>query len=86
MLFQQEEIAQHQQAQHDAVPAKGFEIVFADENAYGQYVSRAVSQSYWPAPFGIERGYATLTLVTCSTYTHDDNPRVLVHGRLVPVT
>ena len=63
-----------------------FEIAFADEDAYMQYVSRAVSQSYWPAPFGIERGYATLTLVTCSTYTHDDNPRVLVHGRLVPVT
>ena len=55
-----------------------FEIAFADEDAYMQYVSRAVSQSYWPAPFGIERGYVTLTLVTCSTYSHDDNPRVLV--------
>lgn len=62
-----------------------FETTFADDAAYGQYLSRAIGQSYWPAPFGIDYGYATLTLVTCSTYAHDDNPRILVHGRLIPV-
>ena len=50
-----------------------------------QLMADAVSDSYWQPPFPIERGYATLTMVTCSTYRSDTNPRVLVHGRLVPV-
>lgn len=62
-----------------------FEVWFADEAAYIRYLAGAVSDSYWQPPFPIERGYATLTLVTCSVYEHDDNPRILVHGRLVPV-
>lgn len=62
-----------------------FTVHFPDESAYIRYLADAVSDSYWQPPFPIERGYATLTMVTCSTYRSDTNPRVLVHGRLVPV-
>ena len=62
-----------------------FATGFESEAAYASYLTKAIGQSYWKAPFAADASYATLTLVTCSVYANADNPRVLVHGRLVPV-
>lgn len=62
-----------------------FETAFDGNEAYAAYLTKAMGQSYWQAPFGADTAYATLTLVTCSTYAHEDDPRLLVHGRLIPV-
>lgn len=62
-----------------------FETVFDGDAAYAAYLTKAMGQSYWQSPFGADTAYATLTLVTCSTYAHENDPRLLVHGRLIPV-
>ena len=62
-----------------------FETVFYDDASYQGYLDKALEQSYWKAPFAVDTTYPTLTMVTCSTYGHADDPRLLVHGRLIPV-
>lgn len=65
---------------------KYFPTAFESAAAFQRYVGKAVSQSYWPSDTAIAADGPILTLVTCSTYTHADNPRLLVHGCLVPVS
>lgn len=62
-----------------------FTLWFGDDSAYRDYLDKAVKQSYWTPAVQPETGYPTLTLATCSTYVGDDEPRLLVHGRLVPI-
>lgn len=65
--------------------SKYFTAYFADDGAYRQYLEKAVEQSYWAAPVEIDTQYKTLTLATCSVYRGLKDPRILVHGRLVPM-
>lgn len=58
---------------------------FDNESDYRSYLSTAIRNSYWGTDGVADTASVTLTLVTCSSYTHVDNPRLLVHGRLVPI-
>lgn len=64
---------------------KYFETTFASEAKYQSYITKAISQSYWTTEMTVDAIESIITLVTCSRYTHADDPRLLVHGRLVPV-
>lgn len=64
---------------------KYFETSFESEAKYRSYLAKAMSQSYWATDITIDAIDTAITLVTCSTYAHADDPRLLVHGRLVPV-
>ena len=66
--------------------AKYFTTHFSDDDAYRRYLDKAVEQSYWSAPVPPSAEYNTLTLVTCSVYEGLQDPRLLVHGRLVPLS
>jgi len=62
-----------------------FKLWFNDDAEYREYLDKAVKQSYWTPPVVPETDLPILTLATCSTYNGDDEPRLLVHGRLVPI-
>ena len=62
-----------------------FKLWFNDDAEYREYLDKAVKQSYWTPPFVPETDLPILTLATCSTYNGDDEPRLLVHGRLIPI-
>lgn len=62
-----------------------FTLWFENERAFQRYIDKAVEHSYWTPDFTADTAYPILTLATCSTYRHDDAPRLLVHGRLVPI-
>lgn len=62
-----------------------FKLWFKDESSFLQYINKAINQSYWSPGFSVTTQYPILTLSTCSTYSHDEDPRLLVHGRLVPI-
>lgn len=65
--------------------AEYYKTVFASETAYWHYLEKAVEQSYWAAPVMPDTRYKTLTLSTCSVYRGMNDPRLLVHGLLVPI-
>ena len=62
-----------------------FTLWFQDERAFGKYIDKAIEHSYWKPEFAVGTEYPILTLATCSTYGNDSDPRLLVHGRLVPI-
>lgn len=64
---------------------KYFTLWFNSDAEYADYLNRALQQSYWSPD--AEPGTETpiLTLATCSTYIGDNEPRLLVHGRLVRI-
>lgn len=62
-----------------------FKLWFNDSSEFTSYLDKAVKQSYWTPTFMPDTSYPILTLATCSTYVGDDEPRLLVHGRLVPI-
>ena len=64
---------------------KYFACAFESENDYREYQEKAVEQSYWAAPFTPDTQYGMLTLSTCSVYRGMDDPRLLVHGLLIPL-
>ena len=64
---------------------KYFETAFASEGKYKSYLAKIMSQSYWATELSIDDIDSIITLVTCSSYAHADDPRLLVHGRLIPV-
>lgn len=64
---------------------KYFETSFESKDIFHRYLNKAVEQSYWQADLSVGANYPSLTLVTCSTYANADNPRLLVHGYLVPI-
>lgn len=65
--------------------AKYFSMYFSSENEYRQYLEKAVEQSYWAPTFTPDPQYKMMTLSTCSTYTGISDPRLLVHGMLIPI-
>ncbi|MEA4940465.1 MAG: class B sortase [Christensenella sp.] len=65
---------------------KYFETCFESKNAFQRYLNKAVEQSYWQSDTTVNTDNPSLALVTCSTYTNADNPRLLVHGCLIPIS
>ena len=65
---------------------KYFETSFESKKAFQRYLNKAIEQSYWPSDTPAGTDYSSLTLVTCSTYANTNNPRLLVHGCLTPVS
>lgn len=64
---------------------KYFETCFESKTAFQRYLNKAVEQSYWQPDATPGTDNPTLTLVTCSTYGNANNPRLLLHGVLVPI-
>ncbi len=64
---------------------KYFETSFESPEEYEKYLNKAVGQSYWQTDMRPDVNHATLTLVTCSSYNHADNPRLMLHGRLAEI-
>jgi len=64
---------------------KYFETSFENKEVFRRYLNKAVEQSYWQADLSAGTDTPSLTLATCSTYANADNPRLLVHGYLVPI-
>lgn len=62
-----------------------FTLWFEDARAFQKYIDKTIEHSYWSPGFAVDTDYPILTLATCSTYGHDSDPRLLVHGRLVPI-
>lgn len=62
-----------------------FALGFSSEQDYRAYIEKAVRQSYWTPAFTPDTDTTMLTLATCSDYANDDDPRLLVHGRLVEI-
>ena len=65
---------------------KYFETCFESKTAFQRYLNKAVEQSYWQPDATPGTDNPTLTLVTCSTYENANNPRLLLHGVLVPIS
>lgn len=65
--------------------AKYFSSFFSTGEEYRKYQEKAVEQSYWAAPVSPDTGYKMLTLSTCSVYRGMNDPRLLVHGLLIPM-
>lgn len=55
------------------------------KDGFRLYLNKIRSQSYWTSEVPVSPEDKILTMVTCSTYTGSTNPRILVHGKLVPV-
>ena len=62
-----------------------FETRFDSDADYQLYLDRAVAQSYWQSATVPSAEYSTLTLVTCSYYPYVTEPRLLLHGQLIPI-
>ena len=62
---------------------KYYPLWFDTDADYRQYLDKAQAQSYWAPDFSVGTDTPMLTLSTCSTDTGADDPRLLVHGRLV---
>lgn len=62
-----------------------FSTSFFDPGDYQIYLDRAVAQSYWQCDTPASADSPTLTLVTCSYYPYAKNPRLLLHGRMIPI-
>lgn len=65
---------------------KYFETSFESKTAFQRYLNKAVEQSYWQPEAKPGTDNPTLTLATCSTYENADNPRLLLHGVLIPIS
>lgn len=63
-----------------------FQPFFYSSQEFQTYIDRAIEQSYWKPDFEVDVRYPVLTLATCSTYIGDNNPRLLVHARLIPIS
>ena len=63
---------------------KYFPVFFENEQAYASYLHKLRSQRYYETTAEPDTRYRLLTLITCSKY-YDDNVRLLIHARLVPV-
>ena len=64
---------------------KYFPSRFEIEQAYAAYLEKIRSQRYYKTTAEPDTRFRLLTLVTCSTYTHGGDVRLLIHARLVPV-
>jgi len=65
---------------------KYFPTSFSSVDAYNAYTEKAYNQSYWQtASCGNEDSVAVVTMVTCSNYSHSDNPRLQVLGWAIPL-
>jgi len=65
---------------------KYFPTSFCSRDAFLEYAEKANGQSYWQnANYINSEGVALLTLVTCSNYSHADNPRLQVMGWAIPL-
>lgn len=64
---------------------KYFETAFKSADDFQRYLNKALEQSYWQPGFPVRANGPTLTLATCSAYANANDPRLLVHGLLVPV-
>ena len=64
---------------------KYFPSLFENEQAYAAYLKKIKTQRYYETKAEPDTRYRLLTLVTCSTYTHGGDVRLLIHARLVPV-
>ena len=64
---------------------KYFPPLFESEQAYAAYLKKLRSQRYYETEADPDTRFRLLTLVTCSTYTHGGDVRLLIHARLVPV-
>lgn len=64
---------------------KYFKTSFESAADFQRYIDKAATQSYWQPDKATAADGSILTLATCSTYENADNPRLLVHGRLVAV-
>lgn len=65
---------------------KYFQTFFENRDAFLSYVNKAIKQSYWQTEFNVLPDESIITLVTCSTYKHTKDPRILVHGILKPIS
>ncbi len=65
---------------------KYFPTSFSSSDAYREYIEKAHNQSYWQtASCDNADSAAVVTLVTCSNYSHADNPRIQVIGWAIPL-
>lgn len=62
-----------------------FALWFESQAEFAAYIDEAISQSYWSPDFEVGTEHPILTLSTCSRYSHDSDPRLLLHGVLIPV-
>lgn len=62
---------------------KYFAVLFDGQADYESYLNKALSQSYWQPLNPPDTAGPILTLATCSTYAGDNEPRLLLHGRLI---
>lgn len=61
---------------------KYFNTWFGTEMEFSEYIERALQQSYWQPSFEVTTEHPIITLATCSKYTGENDPRLLVHGVL----
>lgn len=66
-------------------PEWDYFVTSFQDGGYEEYAKKAVVQSYWASQAGFDTTKRTLTLVTCSTYTHETDPRLLVHAFLTKI-
>lgn len=62
--------------------SKFFLTSFGTQDEFRAYIENALNGSYWASPVPVEGDGPILTLATCSTYVRDDDPRLLVHGKM----
>lgn len=65
---------------------KYFQLWFDSSDEYKQYLNNTMEQSYWTSSVAVNTNGPILTLATCSTYSGANDPRLLVHAKLVPIT
>ena len=65
------------------VDPKYFTMYFDSESDFSAYIDKALSQSYWTTDIEVQPDDIILTMVTCNKYDVTNDPRLLLHGRLV---
>lgn len=65
--------------------SKYYPIWFQSGSDREKFISNAVRDSYWPSIFEPRDDCPVITLSTCSIYSGMKDPRLLVHGWLVPM-
>lgn len=63
--------------------AKYFPTWFENAETFQAYIDKAMDQSYWYNGVEPQPDDIILTMVTCNKYDVTDDPRLLLHGRLV---
>ncbi len=59
--------------------------VYFGEGEYERYISKALGQAHFASSVPMDAASRTVTLVTCSRYERFEDPKFLLHGKLVPV-